>query len=64
MENKIQAFDAEQIERIIDKIVPMVAKEEDYEFFRGVLFCKAEACKTSGEFTLFVKNLLELRYNS
>ena len=52
-------FDPMQIESIIDKVVPLVAEEKDHEFFRGVLFCKAESCGSSGEFSLFISNLLK-----
>lgn len=53
-------FNAAQIETIIDRVVPLVANEDDHEFFKGVLFCKAESCKTSGEFAMFIKSMLEL----
>lgn len=52
-------FDALQIETIIDKVVPIVAAEQDYEFFRGVLFCKAESCTSSAEFSSFIAKLLK-----
>ena len=52
-------FNALQVEHIIDKLVPLIAKQEDHEFFRGVLHCKADSCKSSAEFSLFVAKLLE-----
>lgn len=51
-------FDGLQIEAIIDKLAPLIARPEDQEFFRGVLFVKAEN-STSGEFALFVNRLLK-----
>lgn len=51
-------FDSIQIENIIDKVVPLVAAPEDHEFFRGVLFCKAEECN-SAEFSVFIQKMLE-----
>jgi len=50
-------MNGEQIENIIDKIVPLIAAPEDHEFFRGVLFCKLESC-TSGQAAYFVNQLL------
>lgn len=50
-------LNAMQIEEIINKIVPLIAAEEDHEFFRGVLQITAEN-SSSGNFALFVKKLL------
>ncbi len=50
-------FDAEQIEAILDKLVPIIAAPKDQGFFRGILRIKAEA-STSGEFSAFVSRLL------
>jgi hypothetical protein len=47
-----------QIETIIDKVVPMIAAPEDHEFFKGILFCKAENC-TASEFGRFISKLLK-----
>lgn len=49
---------AEQIENILDRIVPLIAAPADHEFFRGVLAIKAEE-STSGEFAYFVNRLLK-----
>lgn len=51
-------FDALQIESILDRLVPLIAKPEDQGFFRGVLRIYADA-STSGEFALFVNKLLK-----
>jgi hypothetical protein len=51
-------FDAAQIEAIIDKVLPVVAAPEDHEFFRGVLWLRAEASPSSAEFSAFVARLL------
>lgn len=51
-------LNAMQIEQIIDKVVPLVAAPCDHEFFRGILWIKAESC-SSGEFAMFVKKMLE-----
>lgn len=53
-----QKLDAMQIERIIDAVVPLIAAEEDHEFFRGILYCQAEASRTSADFTYFIASLL------
>lgn len=50
-------FDGMQIEAIINKVVPLIANPEDYDFFRGVLYVKAENC-SSGEFAAFVSTML------
>lgn len=51
-------FNPMQIENIIDKVVPIIAAPEDYEFFKGVLFIKAEE-SSSAEFSSFVSKLLK-----
>lgn len=57
MDNNLK-FNALQIENIIDKVVPLIAEEKDYGFFRGILFIKAEACHSSAEFSNFITKLL------
>jgi hypothetical protein len=54
-------MDGQQIENIIDRVVPLIAAPEDYEFFRGVLHVKADACRSSGEFAYFINRLLTSR---
>lgn len=49
----------QQIEEIVDRIVPLIAAPEDHEFFKGVLFCKLESCASSGEASAFVAKLLK-----
>jgi len=56
--SKAFKFTEMQVESIIDKLVPLIALKEDSEFFRGVLFCKAESCRSSAEFSVFVNDLL------
>ena len=51
-------FDGMQIEAILDKLVPLIAAPDDHEFFRGVLWIKAEN-SSSGEFAAFVSKLLK-----
>ena len=51
-------FDALQVENIINKVVPLIAAPEDESFFRGVLFCKADSCNSSAEFSAFIAKLL------
>jgi hypothetical protein len=55
----VEKFSAQQIESIINKVVPLIADPEDYEFFRGVLFVKADSCKSSSEFSYFISKLLK-----
>lgn len=51
-------LDSAQIKSILDKLVPLIAKPEDYEFFRGVLAVKAET-STAPAFGYFVAKLLK-----
>ena len=61
--NKMEAtmpaikLDAQQIETIIDKLMPIIAAPDDFGYFRGILRIMAEN-STSGEFALFVRKLL------
>lgn len=58
MTHEVQKLNAEQIENIVDKVAPLIAEDEDLEFFKGVLFCKLESCASSAEAAYFVKKLL------
>jgi hypothetical protein len=51
-------LDAIQIERILDRIVPLIAAPEDHSFFRGILAIKAEETN-SGHFAYLVSTLLK-----
>lgn len=51
-------LDAADIDAILDKLVPLIAKPEDHEFFRGVLRLKAEE-SSSSHFAWFVSRLLK-----
>lgn len=53
-------FNAEQIESIINKVVPLIASKEDQSFFRGILHIKADACHSSAEFSVFINKLLNI----
>lgn len=53
-------LDAMQIESILDKLVPMIAKPEDHDFFRAILGIKAEE-STSADFSLFIAKLLRAK---
>lgn len=46
-----------QIESILDRLVPLIARKEDEGFFRGVLHIKLSEC-TSGQAAYFVSQLL------
>lgn len=52
-------FDDAQHKSIIDKVVPLIAKPEDQEFFRGILWCRADASKSSSDFAYFISTLLK-----
>ena len=54
-----QKLSPPQIETIIDKLVPMIASDEDQGFFRGILSIKLEECKSSGEAAFFINKLLK-----
>lgn len=58
MTNASAALNPTQIEQIIDRVVPLVAAPEDREFFKGVLFIKAEN-STASEFGRFIAALLK-----
>lgn len=50
-------LNAEQIENILDKLVPMIAAPEDHGFFRGILAIKLQS-ETSGTSAAFIAKLL------
>jgi len=54
-----QKLNPQQIEEIVDRVVPLIAAPEDYEFFKGVLFCKLESCASAGHATAFIAKLLK-----
>lgn len=54
---KAYQMDQEDAQRIIDKVVPVLAAPEDQEFFRGVLWVHAENL-TAAAFSHFVAGLL------
>lgn len=58
MTKTAQKFNGMQIEAIIDRVVPLIAAPADHEFFRGVLHIRAEASKSSADFSAFVHKLL------
>lgn len=51
-------LDAAQIKSTLDKLVPLIAKPADHEFFRGVLTIKAEN-SSAPAFGYFVSKLLK-----
>lgn len=53
-----QKFDSQQLESIIGRVVPLVAEPEDHNYFRGVLYAKADSCESSAEFAAFIAKLL------
>jgi hypothetical protein len=53
----ISKLNALQIEEIINRVVPMIAAPEDHEFFKGILYVKAEE-SNSTQFTAFIAKLL------
>jgi len=57
MANAIK-LNALQIETILDKIVPLIAKPADHGFFRGVIGLKLEACNSSADAAMLVRKLL------
>ena len=59
MDKTTETLNPMQIEAIVDRVVPLIAAPEDHEFFRGVLFCKLESCKSSGQTAYFVSRLLK-----
>lgn len=52
-------FDEEQIWKIVNKIVPLIAKPEDAEFFRALLYFRAKEAHNSSQFAYFVSKLLK-----
>lgn len=55
--HKAHKLDAIQIENVVSKLAPLIASQEDQDFFRGVLSIYAEEC-SSGHFAHFVADLL------
>lgn len=49
---------SEQIERIVNRVVPLIASPEDHETFRALLTIKAEE-STSSHFAYFMSRLLK-----
>lgn len=47
----------EQIEHLLDKLVPLIAEPKDYDFFRAIIRIKAEELNSSS-FAYFVSKLL------
>jgi hypothetical protein len=58
MAAEVVKLNPQQIEEIVDRIVPLIAKPEDHEFFKGVLFCKLESCASSAHASAFIAKLL------
>ena len=56
--NSAFKLNAAQIENIIDQLVPLVASQDDVEFFRGVLFLAAENM-TASAFGALVSKILK-----
>lgn len=54
----VERFTDAQVEEIIDRVVPLIAEEAYYPFFRGVLRLRAEAATSSADFSSFVATLL------
>jgi hypothetical protein len=52
-------FTEEQIWKIIDKVVPLIAKPEDEEFFRALLYFRAKESPNFSEYTYFITKLLK-----
>lgn len=48
----------EQIFKILNKLVPLIAKPADYELFHQALYFKAKE-STSSEFAAFIAKLLK-----
>ena len=49
----------QQIEEIVDRVVPLISEPEDHAFFKGVLFCKLDSCASSAEASAFIAKLLK-----
>lgn len=49
----------DQIKKILDRLVPLIAEPEDHEFFRGVIGIKLEECRNSAEVAVFVEKILK-----
>ncbi len=56
--NSAFKLNAAQIENIVDQLVPLVASQDDVEFFRGVLFLAAENM-TASAFGALVSKILK-----
>ena len=53
-------FTSEEIDNILDNLIPQIADPNDYDFFRALLRLKAEESSTT-QFAIFVKKLLDSR---
>lgn len=57
MTNTTVRLDAQQIENILDRLIPAIADPKDHEFFRGILSLCAENY-SSTTFAVLVQKLL------
>jgi len=48
----------EEVKKVVDKVVPLVAEPEDYEYFKGCITLLGESV-TSAEFAEFIRKLLK-----
>ena len=63
MSNNELTYNAIQLENIVNKTVPLIAKKEDEEFFRWYL-TEVGSKMTRPNFNNLIKNLLEATYGA
>jgi hypothetical protein len=51
----------EEVKKVVDKIVPIIAVPKDYDFFRASISLMGENLNSS-QFAVFINNLLK-KYN-
>lgn len=61
MDWEVFKLSQDQIKKILDRLVPVIASPEDHEFFRGLLGIKLEECKSSSEVAHFIEKTLKFQ---
>lgn len=61
MDWEVFKLSQDQIKKILDRLVPLIAEPKDHEFFRGLIGIKLEECHNSAEVAVFVQKILNFQ---
>jgi len=56
---KKPSYNSEQVEKIVNKAIPLLSKGDAPEYIKGILFVRYENCKSYNEFLKFVTLLIK-----